>query len=777
MASNWTSFEDELHRHADLNSHNPCPSTTNTASPRPIHYSTTGKPCQPTPWRLSDDQKNYYIKNFGLIQSDYQATISGDQAREFFTRSGLPIRELSHIWELSDLDRDGELTLVEFCIAFHLVVLRIKMFQLPKALPQELLTSLFPSSTQQQGTGPMIASTNSQDRLSSVTTITSQTKQNGNTPTTNGTYGTSQNLISLDEEQSNYQSGSTSSKQKSHFNNNNSYQKHPKHPAHLTSYPQPPFSNPHISTNHSHHPSLSESISGSTIGHEFLESDTNWETFSEISSISSVSLVKMMPPGYFQDPNNILGAANNNIVRPQPIRVTPNKISAAGGYNPWHAQMQKLASLEEQESKNRTHSKELSKNSTKIIPNEITTPVATCSTNIPNKNNSNTSLHSNTYPVAQDTKSSSKVKLSPKEKAHDSSLSSRHSSRKRQNSTSSSLPMVNDMSICEKMVQEKRDLYERCIEEYRRDGNSSLSSSSESGEENTTSTSSKQLTKALINDKTTSVTISGDEDPLDDDQVNLVVSRNATLTHNSKELTWLKNTKSSQQSSSERSSSSEECSDVDSKSSVISEKKKQAKESVVPDGMVGVPEKIASMDGGSEGSSDHLNDVSDEESVLSKKLGNNSMNNLANFDSPMQSPSRQRATVIHSDSANALAYHKSSADSSEATSRRPMSVTDILPDPGVDLGLSSSTLKTSPVPTSSYVDTCSMVKTVLERNIRLQRMNTELQHELCSLKEDRIQLEVHIQRLTLSKSQTGSSTASNDSAKHDEGHAITSDQK
>jgi len=217
---------------------------------------------------LTDEQKAYYIKQFGLLQSDYQSSISGNLARDFFTKSGLPIRELSHIWELSDLDRDGTLNLVEFCISFHLVVLRKKTYQLPKNLPEELLAS-FSSST------------------------------NGNTPS----YQT-QNLISLEEERS-----STLPPQKS---------------SHFTNPEFAPLPDP-------------SKLFKNKNGDMPLDQDTHWETFSEISSISSVSLVKMLPTGYLQDPSNF-----NNMIKPMPIRVTPNKISAAGGYNPWYAQMQKL---------------------------------------------------------------------------------------------------------------------------------------------------------------------------------------------------------------------------------------------------------------------------------------------------------------------------------------------------------------------------------------------------------------------------------------------------
>ncbi|XP_039911211.1 ralBP1-associated Eps domain-containing protein 2 [Hirundo rustica] len=64
---------------------------------------------------------------------------TGSVAKNFFTKSKLPILELSHIWELSDVDCDGALTLAEFCAAFHLVVARKNGYQLPETLPETLL--------------------------------------------------------------------------------------------------------------------------------------------------------------------------------------------------------------------------------------------------------------------------------------------------------------------------------------------------------------------------------------------------------------------------------------------------------------------------------------------------------------------------------------------------------------------------------------------------------------------------------------------------------------
>ncbi|XP_044216793.1 ralBP1-associated Eps domain-containing protein 2 isoform X2 [Thunnus albacares] len=98
------------------------------------------------PWRITEEQLEYYTNQFKSLQPDLGALILGAVAKNFFTKSKLPIPELSHIWELSDVDRDGALTFSEFCTAFHLIVARKNGYPLPESLPP----TLQPGFTQQE---------------------------------------------------------------------------------------------------------------------------------------------------------------------------------------------------------------------------------------------------------------------------------------------------------------------------------------------------------------------------------------------------------------------------------------------------------------------------------------------------------------------------------------------------------------------------------------------------------------------------------------------------
>ncbi|CAL8090288.1 unnamed protein product [Calicophoron daubneyi] len=94
------------------------------------------------PWAVTSEQKAYYLAQFIRLQPDPRAKLSGLQAKSFFELSRLPNSELSDIWELSDVDCDGQLTLGEFCVAMHLVVLRRNGLPIPRILPPSMIEVL-----------------------------------------------------------------------------------------------------------------------------------------------------------------------------------------------------------------------------------------------------------------------------------------------------------------------------------------------------------------------------------------------------------------------------------------------------------------------------------------------------------------------------------------------------------------------------------------------------------------------------------------------------------
>lgn len=93
-------------------------------------------------WSITEEQREYYINQFRLLQPDLSGLISGSVAKEFFEKSKLPVQELSKIWQLSDVNKDGALSLEEFFTAMHLVVLRRNNIDLPDTLPSALIPQM-----------------------------------------------------------------------------------------------------------------------------------------------------------------------------------------------------------------------------------------------------------------------------------------------------------------------------------------------------------------------------------------------------------------------------------------------------------------------------------------------------------------------------------------------------------------------------------------------------------------------------------------------------------
>ena len=98
-----------------------------------------------TVWKISEEQRNYYTKQFRKLQPDLSKLLPGEAAKNFFQRSRLSTDHLTKIWNLSDITRDGSLSLPEFLVAMHLVVAKRNNISLPTSLPPPLLSILLQS--------------------------------------------------------------------------------------------------------------------------------------------------------------------------------------------------------------------------------------------------------------------------------------------------------------------------------------------------------------------------------------------------------------------------------------------------------------------------------------------------------------------------------------------------------------------------------------------------------------------------------------------------------
>ncbi|KNC86926.1 hypothetical protein SARC_00928 [Sphaeroforma arctica JP610] len=90
------------------------------------------------PWVISPDERATMERTFQNI-GPLNGKLSGPIARTYFMKTGLPNPILGQIWQLSDMDHDGNLTLNEFCVAMHLVNNKLqKRIDPPSSLPDSL---------------------------------------------------------------------------------------------------------------------------------------------------------------------------------------------------------------------------------------------------------------------------------------------------------------------------------------------------------------------------------------------------------------------------------------------------------------------------------------------------------------------------------------------------------------------------------------------------------------------------------------------------------------
>ncbi|KAL4979407.1 hypothetical protein BDW66DRAFT_148159 [Aspergillus desertorum] len=94
-------------------------------------------------WLVTPQEKIQFDNYFNTVDTTKSGVISGDQAVAFFTKAQLPEETLAQIWDLADIDADGQLTRDEFAVAMYLIR---QQFTNKGPLPQTLPPALIPPS-------------------------------------------------------------------------------------------------------------------------------------------------------------------------------------------------------------------------------------------------------------------------------------------------------------------------------------------------------------------------------------------------------------------------------------------------------------------------------------------------------------------------------------------------------------------------------------------------------------------------------------------------------
>ncbi|KAH7392975.1 hypothetical protein BKA66DRAFT_457315 [Pyrenochaeta sp. MPI-SDFR-AT-0127] len=90
-------------------------------------------------WLISAQEKASYDNLFKGVDTMGRGFITGDQAVRFFSDSGLPEDVLAGIWDLADINSEGQLSKDEFAVAMYLIRQQRKGDQLPTTLPPSLI--------------------------------------------------------------------------------------------------------------------------------------------------------------------------------------------------------------------------------------------------------------------------------------------------------------------------------------------------------------------------------------------------------------------------------------------------------------------------------------------------------------------------------------------------------------------------------------------------------------------------------------------------------------
>lgn len=122
-----------------------------TASPL-TRSAAFGTPATGPAWLVTPADKAKFDQFFNNLDTQGRGTISGEQAVSFFSDSRLPEDVLAQIWDLADINSEGQLTRDEFAVAMYL----IRQQRAPNAgpLPAFLPPALVPPSMRKQKPPP-----------------------------------------------------------------------------------------------------------------------------------------------------------------------------------------------------------------------------------------------------------------------------------------------------------------------------------------------------------------------------------------------------------------------------------------------------------------------------------------------------------------------------------------------------------------------------------------------------------------------------------------------
>ncbi|CAG8519674.1 7959_t:CDS:2 [Diversispora eburnea] len=116
---------------------------------------------------ITEAERHQYFQVFTSLGPSPSGHLSGTQARNWLLNSNLPVQWLEKIWDLCDIDKDGQLDFEEFAVTYRLVkdLLDRSYTSVPSSLPSRLIP---PSKAHLLGGGGGFSGSNSSLGLSNT---------------------------------------------------------------------------------------------------------------------------------------------------------------------------------------------------------------------------------------------------------------------------------------------------------------------------------------------------------------------------------------------------------------------------------------------------------------------------------------------------------------------------------------------------------------------------------------------------------------------------------
>ncbi|KAI4198366.1 MAG: hypothetical protein LQ350_005303 [Teloschistes chrysophthalmus] len=134
-------------------------------------FSQAQRPETPTgqQWAISPQDKESFDQIFGTVDTANRGYITGDQAVSFFSNSRLPEEALAQIWDLADINSEGQLSRDEFAVAMYLIRQQRLKTTGRDVLPQILPANLIPPSMRRQPLAPAQPTAPTFDNAANIT--------------------------------------------------------------------------------------------------------------------------------------------------------------------------------------------------------------------------------------------------------------------------------------------------------------------------------------------------------------------------------------------------------------------------------------------------------------------------------------------------------------------------------------------------------------------------------------------------------------------------------